>query len=124
MEANKITIAMLMKLFATNIEASNFLGFFKSSMIISKDFDLYFFASSKSFWLNEKRATSAPEIRAEPINNIIKPDVKLNLFIIRKNGMKKEIQVNGIIFLIMGNIKRDISVYRITEVIYGSEILK
>ena len=49
MEANKITIAMLMKLFATNIEASNFLGFFKSSMIISKDFDLYFFASSKSF---------------------------------------------------------------------------
>ena len=40
------------------------------------------------------------------------------------NVMKKEIQVNGIIFLIMGNIKRDISVYRITEVIYGSEILK
>jgi hypothetical protein len=62
-----------MKLLATRIEASSFLGFFKSSVIISKDFDLDFFASSKSFLLNEKRATSAPEIRADPINKITSP---------------------------------------------------
>ena len=48
-EANKITIAMFIKLLATNIEASSFFGCVKRSIIISKDFDLVFFASSKSF---------------------------------------------------------------------------
>jgi hypothetical protein len=38
--------------------------------------------------------------------------------------MKREIQENGKMHLIMENIKRDILASKITEVHYGSEILK
>ena len=60
--------------------ANNFFGCFKRAIIISNDFDLLCFASSKSFCVNEKRATSAPDIRAEHIksnNNPRMPVVKL-----------------------------------------------
>jgi hypothetical protein len=38
--------------------------------------------------------------------------------------MKREIQENGKMHLIMENIKRDILASKITEAHYGSEILK
>ena len=60
---------MFIKLLATNIDANNFFGCFKSSIIISKDFDLLSFASSKSFCVSEKSATSAPDISAEQIKS-------------------------------------------------------
>ena len=58
-EANKMTMAIFIKLFATRIEASNFFGRFRSSIIISNDFDFVSLASSKSFCVSEKRATSS-----------------------------------------------------------------
>jgi hypothetical protein len=62
---NNITIAMLIKLFATKSVARSFLGFSKSFEII---FPLELCScnvSSTSFCDNENKATSAPEIKAE-----------------------------------------------------------
>ena len=39
-EANNMTMAMFIKLLATNMDANSFFGCFNSSIIISKDFDL------------------------------------------------------------------------------------
>ena len=72
-DANNRTIAIFIKLLATSIEASNFFGCVRSSIMISKDFDLVFLASSKSFWVREKSATSAPEISPEAINSTKSP---------------------------------------------------
>ena len=42
--------------------------------MISKDFDLVFLASSKSFCVSEKSATSAPDISAEAIKSTKSPE--------------------------------------------------
>ena len=48
--------------------ASNFLGFFNCSSTIFDFCDLLLEASSKSDLLNEKKATSVPEINADKTN--------------------------------------------------------
>ena len=88
-EANNMTMAMFIKLLATNMDANSFFGCFNSSIIISKDFDLLSFASSKSFCVSEKSATSAPDISAEQIkstNNPIVPAIN----VLSKKGVKLE----------------------------------
>ena len=89
MEANKMTMAILIKLFATRIDANNFFGCFKSSTIISNDFDLLSFASSKSFCVSEKRATSAPDIKAEQIKSMSNPIIPV-IKELSKNDVKLE----------------------------------
>ena len=82
-----MTMAIFIKLFATKIDASNFFGCLRRSIMISKDFDLVFLASSKSFCVNEKRATSAPEIRAEQIKSTSNPIAPLNKVLSKKNAI-------------------------------------
>ena len=55
---------MFIKLFATKIVARSFLGFSNSFEIISSGLDASV-ELSKSDWVNENKATSAPEIKAE-----------------------------------------------------------
>ena len=70
-DAKRMTIAILIKLLATNMVANNFLGFKRrfSTMInllestFSGDF------SSKSVAVSENNATSVPDISAEHNNN-------------------------------------------------------
>ena len=57
--------------------------------MISKDFDLVFLASSKSFCVNEKRATSAPEIRAEHIKSTSNP-IAPEISVLSKKGVMLE----------------------------------
>ena len=66
-EANNITIAILMKLFDINIVASNLLGLSRSDNILDINllpFSLGIFDLSK-----EKKATSEPDVRADKIRN-------------------------------------------------------
>ena len=64
-EANNKTIAIFIKLLATNIVANNFFGRSKSDAIISMAGDLFSKPSSKLDLVSENKATSAPEINAE-----------------------------------------------------------
>ena len=64
-----MTIAIFIKLFATKIVANSFLGNFKSEVIITVDLELSLLRRSISDLVSENNATSAPEIKAEPINN-------------------------------------------------------
>ena len=68
-ELNKITIAMLMRLFVINIVANNLLGFNSKRWIVFKDEKLRL--SSICFFVKENNATSDPEIKADDINNRI-----------------------------------------------------
>jgi len=70
--AKRITIPMFIKLLATKIVASNFLGRCKSEFIIFRAFEEWLSSASKSAFVSEKRATSAPEIRAEQHNRIMR----------------------------------------------------
>lgn len=70
-KANNKTIAILIKLFATNIVASNFLGRSNSFAIICMDTDLFSRPSLILDLVKENRATSAPDIKAEHISKII-----------------------------------------------------
>jgi hypothetical protein len=66
-EANNITIAILIKLFDINIVASNLLGLSKSKSILDinlSPFSLGMFDLSK-----EKKATSEPDVKADKIRN-------------------------------------------------------
>ena len=83
-------MAIFIKLLATNIVANNFFGCFKSSIIISNDFDLLSFASSKSFCVSEKRATSAPDISAEQIKSTSNPTMP-----VVKVLSKRDIKLGG-----------------------------
>ena len=84
-EANNITMAIFIKLFAINIVANNFFGCFKSSIIISNEFDLLSFASSKSFCVSEKSATSAPDISAEQIKSTSNPMIPVVKVLFKRN---------------------------------------
>ena len=69
---------MFIKLLATNIVASNFFGRSKSLVIIENAVGFSSNPLLKSERVNEKKATSAPEIRPEQINNTINrtmPDI-------------------------------------------------
>ena len=66
-EANKITMAILMKLFEINIVASNLLGLSRSESIL--DINLFSFSSGISDLSKEKKATSEPDVRADKIRN-------------------------------------------------------
>ena len=70
--AKRITIPMFIKLLATKIVASNFFGRRKSEFIIFRAFEGLLSSASKSTFVSEKRATSAPEIRAEQHNKMIR----------------------------------------------------
>ena len=70
--AKRITIPMFIKLLATKIVANNFFGRRKSEFIMFKAFEGLFSSASKSTFVSEKRATSAPEIRAEQHNRMIR----------------------------------------------------
>lgn len=64
-EANKITMAILMKLLATSMVANSFFGRSNSREMIWKAVDFSSKPLSISERVKEKKATSAPEIRAE-----------------------------------------------------------
>ena len=66
-EANNITMAILMKLFDINIVASNLLGLSRSESIL--DINLLSFSSGISDLSKEKKATSEPDVRADKIRN-------------------------------------------------------
>lgn len=68
-EANNNTIAILIKLFATKMIASNRFGFAKSDRINESCFAFWFSASLRVALLREKKATSAPEMSAEEVIN-------------------------------------------------------
>jgi hypothetical protein len=67
-DANNNTIAILIKLLATNIVASNRLGVL-NNLATSILFLNVFESESNCDCVNEKKATSAPDINAEHINN-------------------------------------------------------
>ena len=69
-EAKSKTIPIFIKLLATKMVANNFFGRRSRALIISSAFEGVFSCGSKSDLLNEKRATSAPEIRAEHTKRI------------------------------------------------------
>ena len=70
-KANNKTIAILIKLFATNMVASNFLGRSNSLAIICMGTDLFSIPSLILDLVKENKATSAPDIKAEHTSNII-----------------------------------------------------
>ena len=83
---------MLMKLFATNIVASNFFGRSKSLEIIENALGCSSKPWSISDFVNENMATSTPEINAEQNSNIISnnnPEINAEFTEIKKN-MKHE----------------------------------
>lgn len=67
-EANNNTVAILIKLFATRMVANNFFGRSISFEMISNFLEPSSRPLSRSDRVNEKRATSAPEIRPEHNN--------------------------------------------------------
>ena len=73
MVENRITIPILIKLLATSIVASNFLGFSSNPEINFPLCISLVYKSSKSFWSKENNATSEPEIKAEQKSNIATP---------------------------------------------------
>ena len=64
-----MTIAIFIKLFATKIVANSFFGNFKRVVIITVDLELSSPRDLISDLVSENNATSAPEIKAELINN-------------------------------------------------------
>ena len=70
-EAKSRTIKILIKLFVIKMVANSFLGFSSKETTILSSLALLE-SSSKSFWDNEKKATSVPETKAELISNAIK----------------------------------------------------
>ncbi|GGW55546.1 hypothetical protein GCM10008085_03650 [Winogradskyella epiphytica] len=64
-------MAMFIKLFATNIVANSFFGRSNSLAITSIEVDLFSKPSLILDLVKEKRATSAPDIKAEEINSIM-----------------------------------------------------
>ena len=70
--AKSITIPIFIKLLATKIVASNFFGRCKSMFMVFMAFEGLLSSASKSAFVREKRATSAPEIRAEQHNRMIR----------------------------------------------------
>lgn len=86
--ANRITIAILIKLFATRIVASNFFGFSSKSETIRIGLEPFSEASSRSDLERENKATSAPEINAEQSkskNSRARPKINLRSKAIKKN---------------------------------------
>ena len=82
-DANKRTIAMFMKLLATNIVANNRLGLdsnLATNFLFVKDF------LSAFNWdcVNEKKETSEPEIKAEKSNNTINDSMLINELVLKK----------------------------------------
>ncbi len=71
MYANNKTTAMLIKLLATRIVANSFFGRSNNFIIISIVADLCSIPSSKLDFVKEKKATSAPDIKAEQNNKTI-----------------------------------------------------
>ena len=61
----------MIKLLATSIVASNFLGRSKSFEIIENAFGCSFIPVSRSDFVNENKATSTPETNAEQNSKII-----------------------------------------------------
>ena len=69
-EANNKTMPMFIKLLATKIVASSFLGFFSSFVMVSMILESVSSPVLKSLWLIENNATSAPDISAEQNSSI------------------------------------------------------
>ena len=100
-DANNKTIAILIKLLATNMVASNFFGRSKSDAIIAMAGDLF---SKPSFTLDlvrENKPTSAPEINAEhnskTMSNIIlviKEVLAINKWEIKTVGSGSKIKLD------------------------------
>lgn len=67
--AKRITMAILIKLLATKIVANSFLGFSSSLVIMDSALEFWWSSGSISERVNEKSATSAPEINAEQNSN-------------------------------------------------------
>ena len=65
-EANRSTTAILIKLLATRMVANNLLGFCNSFSILLIFLGYFSLCSSISEGVNEKKATSAPDINADP----------------------------------------------------------
>ena len=66
-----MTIAMLIKLLATNIVANNLLGLRRSEITLFFGIEISSLSlSSNDLTWSEKKATSAPDIKAEKNNKI------------------------------------------------------
>ena len=71
-KSERITIAILIKLLAIKIVANRFLGLFRSFKTRLLETSSSLLKLSKSFGDKEKKATSEPETKAEPISSKIK----------------------------------------------------
>ena len=69
----------LAKLFAIRMVASNSFGLDKKFLISFALLDFSFFILSNSSGLRAKKATSAPEIKADVVNNPIKTMIEITL---------------------------------------------
>ncbi len=74
--------------------ANNFLGFSNCSATIFFFFDFPFEASSKSVLLKEKKATSAPDMRADKIRNT-KSTIILVVMVPLKESIKIKLGGSG-----------------------------
>jgi len=101
--AKRITIPMFIKLLATNIVASNFLGFCKRVFIIFRAFEGLVSSTSKSVFVSEKRATSAPEISAEQHKRITRNSPP-NANVV-SNEFRKKISLASKVMLLVIQIK-------------------
>ena len=83
--ANNKTMAIFIKLLATNIVASNFLGRSNNLAIIPILTDLASKPSSKLDLVKENKATSAPEIKAEQNNRTMSKTTLVNNEVLETN---------------------------------------
>ena len=89
-EANNNTIAILIKLLATKIVASNFFGFDKSFSTNTNRFEGESSSEGcKSVADKEKNATSAPEIRAEHNKSVNSMTILVICVILRRKIKSK-----------------------------------
>lgn len=103
-DSNSSTIAMFRKLLATRIVAKSFFGLDSRFCTIPSFFAIAFsLFVSKSEGVNEKKATSAPEIRAEQAS---KTTSKMLLVICEKSKIVKRSKPGGSVSKLMGLIKR------------------
>ncbi len=79
-EANKITIAIFIKLFKIRIVANSRFGF-DNNLLINCKFLECPYLENRVFWLREKSATSDPEINADNSKHII-----IDIILIKING--------------------------------------
>lgn len=104
MESKSNTMAMFTKLFETRIVANSFFGLVNNRWTIPSFFAMDFFGFvSKSEEVNEKKATSAPEMRAEQASKTTNSTL---LVIWEKSKTAKKDKPGGSVSKFFGLVKR------------------